>query len=175
MIVSPSQTIEDDVLSKLAAADGFNATLAQVASTMGLPPFGQIDWLVTSKNFFLGQLDPEDMQKTGVFCYPMLVLYVLESLNSNTEKFRKFAGDVHCVLEVNMSWSQRGGVHSFESYLNCFESTVIDVINRATNQVWSPGIMYNGQIRGKRGPLRMGGLNFIQKIAFSMLFQVQQG
>jgi hypothetical protein len=174
MVSKISQSVYDQVYARLSdQAGGLNATFMANAANYNVDPnFVSIDFSPGSTTFFHGQVDFDDYDKSGLVRYPAACLYILESLNSNLEKFHKFSGPVRCIFEVTLSWGQiRGGVN-FEKYSNCLEDAVVDVINRLSNQNWQPPVSYNGQIQSKRGPIGFGAGNFKQKVGFSMMFAV---
>lgn len=155
-------------------SSGFNIGLSTAAAVYGISPtFAQIDWSPQSSNFYIAQIDPELLEKSGILRYPFACLYIKESGETNDQKFNQFSGLIRCIFEVHMSWGQIKGLQNHEVYANCIEDVVYDVINRVQNQNWSP-VVYNGQIQCKRGPLIYGAQNFKQVIGFSMLFQLHQ-
>jgi hypothetical protein len=168
-----SQNVWNQVYARLSApSGGFNDGLAANAVNYGLSTFIQVSWTAPSNNFFPGQVDFQDLETSGILKYPAACLYILESANANLEKFHQFSGPVRCVFEVGLSWTSIKGQVPFDSYANCVEDVVIDVVNRMENQDWTNNVSYNGQIQCKRGPITFGAQNYRQKVGFSMMFEV---
>lgn len=171
-----SQVVLNAVLARLSdAGTGFNIGIVNNAPNYSLPPFIQLDFTPgTSNNFYIAQIDPQLLEETGIIKYPFACLYTKESSFTGDQRFTQFSGIVRCILEVNLSWISIRGLQNHESYVNCVEDVVFDVINRTANQNWGKPLTYNGGIQRKSGPLRFGAQNFVQTVGFSMLFQVDQ-
>ena len=175
MLNKVSQQVLTAVLSRLAdQISGFNSGMSTNAGIYGIDTsYISIDWSSSSTNFYIAQVDPDLLEKTGLVKYPFACMYIKESGSTGDQKFTQFSGLVRCVLEFHMSWKQIKGLQNHEVYANCVEDVVYDVVNRVENQDWSP-LTYNGQIQCKRGPLVYGAENFKQVVGFSMMFQVNQ-
>lgn len=170
-----SQEVIDAVLTRLSDVAGFNAGILTQAAVYGLPTdFVLVDWTVTSNNFVLGQITPDQLELSGILTYPFVCLYILETAQQGLQKFSQFSGAVRCIFDVYLSWRQIRGIHNFEAYVNCVEDVVFDVINRVGNQNWPNPLVYNGGISSKRGPLQFAGENFRQRVGFSMMFEVHR-
>ena len=170
-----SQRILDAVFARLSAADGYNAGIAVQAPIYGLAAATMtLDFTAASQNFYFDQIDSEMLEQSGTIRYPFACLYILESAQTNEQKFTQFSGSVRCILEVNLSWTPVRGTQNREIYSNCIEDVVVDVINRLSNQNWGKPLVYNGQIQCKRGPTVFGAQNYRKKIGFSMIFGLHQ-
>ncbi len=170
-----SQRVLDAVYARLSSAtDGFNARLAINAPAYNLPIFFQIEWTGTSQNFFFAQINPDMLEQTGIFKYPMACMYIQESGQTGDERFHQFSGVVRCIFEVYLSWKNIRGKQNHEAYANCVEDVVYDVIQRVENQNWAMPLVYNGMIQCRRGPLQFAAENFRQRVGFSMVFQIHQ-
>lgn len=171
-----SNQVLQAVLGVLSNSTGINAGLATNWRSYGLPgSVPQIQWTGSQPlNFCIGQIDDETMDQSGIITYPFFCLYVLESQNTNDEKFHQFSGPIRCVFEATFSWVPMKGLLNFDAYGNCFEDVFLDVINRVQNQGWGKPLVYNGQVHCRRGPVRFGGQNWRQKIAFSLIFGLNQ-
>lgn len=170
-----SQKVIDAVYARLNAADGYNAGITTQAPVYGISASAlQLDFSATSQNFYFDQIDSELLEKSGIIRYPFGCLYVLESIQTNDQKFNQFSGLVRCVFEVSISLVPIRGVLNRESYSNCVEDVVIDVINRVENQNWGHPLVYNGNIQCKRSPTTYSAQNYKKTVGFSMLFGVHQ-
>lgn len=170
-----SQRVLDAVYARLNASNGYNAGIAAQAVNYSIDPATmQLDFSPTSQNFYFDQIDTDLLERSGAIKYPFGCLYILESAQTNTQKFVQFSGVVRCIFEINLSWIQIRGIQNREIYSNCVEDVVIDVINRVENQNWGKPLVYNGQIQSKRGPSIFGAQNYKKKIGFSMIFELHQ-
>jgi hypothetical protein len=176
-VVDVSLLAINALLSKLSdPVTGLNPLWAQQAVAYSLDPaLLNIDFTSNpSKNFVIGQVDPDQYEKTGNISYPFSCLYVLESVNQNLTKFNVFSGPVRAVLDVYLSWRRMGGILNFEAYSLCLESCIVSLVNGWQNQGWGQNLTYNGTVQCKRGPCTFSGENWRQKVGFSFMFQVDR-
>jgi hypothetical protein len=173
-----SQYAVNAVITRLSdPATGFNPGIATNAAIYGLPVFIQINWTSTSTNFVKAQVDPENLEKSGILTYPFICIYTKETANQNLTKFSQFSGLIRVILEVHLSYIPIRGIQDHESYGNCVEDVLYDVINRVQNQNWSSGnipLIYNGGMRIKRNPLVWSAQNWKQALGAELIFQVDQ-
>ena len=176
MLARVSQQVVDAVYSRLSSVtNGYNVGIATQAATYGLPASSmQLNFAAGSQNFYFDNVDTESLEKSGIVAYPCACLYVLDSVQTNDQKFAQFSGAIRCVFEVNLSWTSIKGMQGRESYSSCVEDVVFDVINRLDNQNWGKPLVYNGQIQCRRGPSVFGAQNWKKKLTFVVLFQVHQ-
>lgn len=176
-VVDVSLLAINALLSKISdPVIGLNPLWLQQAPAYGIDPtLLNLDFTSNpSKNFCVGQVDPDQFEKTGNISYPFACLYVLESVNQNLTKFNVFSGPVRAVLEVTLSWRKMSGILNFEAYSLCLESCVVSLVNSWTNQSWGQGLTYNGTVQCKRAPCVFAGENWRQKVGFSFMFQVDK-
>lgn len=170
-----SQQVLDAVYDRLSAANGFNAGVAAQAPLYGLSPtFCVIDWSTTSNNFFMDQIDSEDLDSSAPITFPFACLYTLESKQMGLQKFAQFSGLVQCVFEVSLSWTDLRGKSRGGYYASCIEDVMLDVMNRVGNQNWPAHVSYNGNIQCRPGRTAYGQQNWKKKIGFLMTFQVDE-
>jgi len=175
MLAKVSQQVLDAVYARLSAANGYNAGLLTQAPLYGLQAsLMSLDFSSSSQNFYFDQIDSEMLEKSGTIKYPFASLYILDSIQTNDQKFVQFSGAIRCVLDVNLSWVPVRGTQNREIYSSCVEDVVVDVINRVDNQNWGKPLVYNGQIQCRRGPTVFGAQNYKKRISFIMLFQLHQ-
>ena len=173
--VQISDVALNSVFSTLSdPAAGFNPLFIQQATAYGVPPtYAQFDFTDASKNFIIGQVDPDQYETTGEIGYPFGCLYVLESANTNLTKFSTFSGMVRVILDVYLSWGPIRGIPNFEKYCNCVESAVISAMNLWERQAsFIKPLSYNGVVQCRRGPAVFGGENWRQKLGFSFMIEV---
>lgn len=171
-----SQRVLDAVYARLSdPTSGFNPRFVTNAGIYGISPtFFQIEWAGTSQNFFFAQVNPDMLEQTSIFKYPMANMFIQESGHTGVERFHQFSGIIRCIFEVWLSWKNIRGKQNHEIYANCVEDVVYDVIQRVENQNWPNPLVYNGDIQCRRGPLTFAAENFRQRVGFSMLFQIHQ-
>ena len=175
MLGKVSQQVLDAVYSRLSASNGYNAGVATQAPLYGLAASSiQLDFSPSSQSFYFDQIDSEMLEKSGTIKYPFACLYILDSMQTNEQKFTQFSGAIRCILDVNISWVPVRGTQNREIYSSCIEDVVIDVINRVENQDWGKPLVYNGQIQCRRGPTIFGAQNYKKRITFVMAFGLHQ-
>lgn len=175
MLGKVSQQVLDAVYARLSAANGYNAGVVLQAPVYGLAAATmQLDFSASSQNFYFDQIDSELLEKSGTIKYPFGCLYILDSTQTNEQKFAQFSGAIRCIFDVYLSWVALRGTQSREIYSSCVEDVVIDVINRVDNQDWGKPLVYNGQIQCRRGPTVYGAQNYKKRVSFVMMFQLHQ-
>jgi hypothetical protein len=167
-----SQTAVDAVYARIIDAnDGFNATMAAAAPLYDLEPFMTLKLTTGAQNFFMAYIDPDQLEESTPFTYPMSCLYSLESNQIGTQKFTKHSAQVKVVWDIHISWRSDKLNINFESYANCVESIIGDVINRKENQNWPFPLVYNGGLHIRKGPVKFAGQNTRQQVGAAMLFE----
>jgi hypothetical protein len=175
MLGKVSQQVLDAVYARLSASNGYNAGIAVQAPLYSLTAASmQLDFSSSSQNFYFDQSDSEMLEKSGTIKYPFACLYILDSMQTNEQKFTQFSGAVRCIFDVNISWVSIRGTQNREIYSSCVEDVVVDVINRVENQDWGKPLVYNGQIQCRRGPTIFGAQNYKKRITFVMAFGLHQ-
>ena len=175
MLGKVSSQVLDAVYARLSASNGYNAGIATQAPLYNLTATSmQLDFSSSSQNFYFDQIDSEMLEKSGTIKYPFACLYILDSMQTNEQKFTQFSGVVRCIFDVNISWVSIRGTQNREIYSSCIEDVVVDVINRVDNQNWGAPLVYNGQIQCRRGPTIFGAQNYKKRITFVMSFGLHQ-
>ncbi len=154
---------------------GFNPLFAQQAELYGISPsFALFDFSSRSHNFVFGQISPDQLEESGFITYPFSCMYVLDSVQTNSQKFTTFSGAIRVIYDVYLSWTKITGLFDFEVYVNCVESVVVSIANEVQNQDWGKPLVYNGNVQCRRGPLGFDGTNWRQKMGFSFLLEVHE-
>ncbi len=166
-----SKRIRDQVRTFLNASDGFNATYATVAAAYGVTAF-TIDFTGAGYNFFQGQVDPKQLESTTNIKYPLMCLFAMTAKDDNRQKFQEFSGVVTVGLDVHYSFTPGHALFDFESIGDALEDTVVQIMNRESNQVWDIETVYNGEVSLTRYPLQLGAQNWRQTFRFLMTFEV---
>ncbi len=169
------QNVLDAVYARLTNQTyGYNSAIQSQAPSYSLAPNElTIDFSTASQQFIFGQIDPDSLEESSPFKYPLGMLYILETGQTGTQKFNQFSGVVRCIFEVHVSHTKITHKYNYEAHMSCVEDAVVSVLNRVENQDWSdyPMVVYNGGITSKRGPIKQAGDNWRQRIGFSMMFE----
>lgn len=168
-----SRAVREAMGRRLAdAATGFNAKLAAVASTYGIQPF-TIDWSATSKNFFRGFIDPNDVDDSTPSRYPLVMLYSITSSNDHDSMPRVFSGKVTLGLDFHVTWKQGNALKNFEDLGDAIEDAVYAVFSDGNwPQLWGAQYACQTGITLSKRPVESGGEHWRQTISFRLVFQV---
>lgn len=163
--------VRDAVRARLAAA--YEDTLGLVCLDYGINRPQAIDFEdPKSRNFFQGYLHPDAIENSTVKSYPMAILYAVNSVNENLEKFREFSGRVALNLDIYLSWPSVRAIHDFETLGDAVEATLYRIFN---DPEWADAytdFVYNGDINVVRRPLEQAGEHWRQGISARLVCQV---
>lgn len=146
----------------------FNTLLAEVAPAYGVQPF-TIDFNSAPKslNFFLGELDPADLEKTTPYKLPCMCLYTKQSSNQHRAKMRAFSGTVRVNLDVVLSYRDGNAYVDFDALGHAVE----DVINTITEEMAASTFCATDVVIS-RSPVKPGQGNWFQILQCSFLFEL---
>jgi hypothetical protein len=164
-----SKVVRDAVRDRMA--ERFGAALTDVATLYGVTPFS-IDWSpATSRNFFQGNLHPDDLERTSLSAYPLVFLYTERSANRNDVKYSTFAGEVTIALDFHLSWRRAGALRDFESLVDAVEDATFETLNGLD---WVPGfgLVHNGDLAAERSPIETAAEDWRQTIHFRLTFDL---
>lgn len=102
--------------------------------------------------------------------YPVLRLYCNKVTNRQREKFRRFSGTAHVVIEV---WMSREKESEVSELLEIYTDAVTDVLERNRGD-WGQGITYGGNYEIGFQAVKSGGLNYIQGAKVTLDVEVSQ-
>ena len=153
--------------------NGINDRLVALATAYGITAYA-IDWSTTSQNFIFGQIDPVQFEESSPFTYPLLTIDCLRSQNTNRIKLGlgHFSGMVTASIDVHHSWYDNAVLADFSSDVDATEDAVISCLNDPTYQTWPGNMLWTGNVALARGPIRMGGYNWLQSIRFTCTFEL---
>ena len=167
-----SKRVRDAVQWFLAnPTTGFNQAIAATASDGSFNAF-QINFGAKSKNFFLGQIDPLEIESTTPAQFPVMCLYVVGSANTNKQKFCLFSGEVTIGIDVMVSWKSSAGNIDFDTIPSAIEDAIYSVLNTADFGSWNIPSSYNGIISIARGPIDKGAEHWIQTLSARLTVEV---
>lgn len=166
--------IRNQVKTRLAAvSDGFNVTLAALASTYSITPFS-ITFGANSRNFFQGQINPRQLEETSSIKYPLMTLYSLRIDDDNEQKFQLFSGLVQIGIDVHVDWKSGNAIPDFELMGDAIEDAIVQIMNRTSNQAWDFETVYNGNVSCTRYPLQLAAGSWRQTLRFGLKFEVHE-
>jgi hypothetical protein len=105
-------------------------------------------------------------EKAGQAHYPALLVYCDKMSNTLKEKFRRFSGKAHMVVEVRHS---QDGMETIEANLQIYVDAVCALLDDSRGD-WGDGAFYTGGYDVVYEPVARGGKNFLQraKIGFDV-------
>jgi hypothetical protein len=98
-------------------------------------------------------------EKTGHAQYPALLVYCDKLTNSLKEKFRRFSGKAHLVVEIRHSQDR---LESIESNLQVYVDAVCALLDESRGD-WGSGGFYPGGYDVSYEAVARGGKNFLQR------------
>ena len=182
LIVSPSSLLVAALKSRMAdPTTGFNPVYAAARAQHVPAPAMTIKFAqgAGAKNFFLGDVDPESIESSGQFQYPLMTLFSIAGASKNSQKFQRFAG----IAKVGARFLLSGGPYkadlllpNFEVWPDCVEDAFLQVLQSPSNAVFPAtstySLLYNGEVSYERRPPFQGGTGWLQLLNFQMTFEV---
>jgi hypothetical protein len=98
-------------------------------------------------------------EKAGSTHYPALLVYCDKLSNTLKEKFRRFSGRAHVVIEVRHSQDRLDGI---EAGLQLYVDAVCALLDDSRGD-WGGGSQYTGGYEVNYDAVARGGKNFIQR------------
>lgn len=114
-------------------------------------------------------LKHDQWEKAQVVKYPQLVVYCERIRNLQTEKFRKFSGEVDLVVEVRNSGDHMTGL---EQSTLLYVEAVTDVIEDCRGE-WRQCVYSTGQYEVKFDAAQPGGRRFVQTARITVPVQIR--
>lgn len=101
----------------------------------------------------------EISEKGGQVQYPALLVYCDRLSNMLKEKFRRFSGRAHLVVDVRCSQDR---LETIETNLQVYVDAVCALLDDARGD-WGGGAFYGGGYDVTYEPVTRGGTNFLQR------------
>jgi hypothetical protein len=98
-------------------------------------------------------------EKSGNAHYPALMVYCDKLTNAMKEKFRRFSGKAHMVVEVRYSQDR---LEAIESNLQVYVDAVCALLDDSRGD-WGSGTIYTGGYDVSYESVARGGKNFLQR------------
>jgi hypothetical protein len=168
-----------------AAGNGFNGNFIAAMSTYGLDP-SIIGWpsagidFPTSAidippakpyNFFYGDVNPDLMEESTAFTYPMMSVDVATSSHApGSQSYVKgatFAGPVVAVIRFHLSWKSEDVPRNLAAWGDAVEDAMFGTITNPNYQAWTFNNVFGGPLMLTRGPITGDG----EGLRRSYLFQ----
>jgi len=148
-------TLTSGVVARLSSTeDGVSIRVGamRVAGAAGEPSVGI--------GMILAQNASADIsEKAGHAHYPALLVYCDKVSNSLKEKFRRFSGKAHVVVEVRHSQDR---LETIETSLQMYVDAVCALLDDSRGD-WGDGAFYTGGYDVVYEPVARGGKNFLQR------------
>ena len=142
------------VVQRLSSStDGISVRAAAI--TLGNPQMQ----LAGVKTVLAQNVSVDISDKAGHAHYPALLVYCDKLSNSLKEKFRRFSGKVHMVVEVRHSQDR---LESIEANLQTYVDAVCALLDDSRGD-WGNGSFYTGGYEVSYDPVARGGQNYLQK------------
>ena len=109
-------------------------------------------------------------EKTGHAQYPALLVYCDKLSNAMKEKFRRFSGKAHLVVEVRHSQDK---LESLEAHTQVYVDAVCALLDDSRGD-WGEGSFYPGGYDVSYEPVVRGGRNLLQKAKVSFDVEVSK-
>jgi hypothetical protein len=108
----------------------------------------------------------EISEKTGQVKYPLLLVYCDKVSNTLKEKFRRFSGTAHVVVEARYSQDK---VSDLQANAEVYADAVCAMLDDSRGD-WGSGYFYAGGYEVSYGQVVRGGNNFLQvaKVGFDV-------
>jgi hypothetical protein len=158
-------TLIGTLLSKLQSkVDGVNVRITAIeqADTSAAEP--------ALKSITALNASVEISEKTGHAQYPALLVYCDKLSNSLKEKFRRFSGRAHAVVEVRCS---RDRIEGLETATQVYVDAVCALLDDARGD-WGSGSFYSGGYEVCYEPIGRGGKNFLQRARIGFEIEVSK-
>lgn len=169
--------VEDITLARASDPDtGLNANFKALSEVFGIgkPAEHVINFdQATSKQLLIGEIHPDDMEKTSAVHYPVFNIYVKNAVDRQENKGGEFSGDVYLMIRLLLSW--RGGDAmkvNYDRLAKCFIAAMGSTFNRQLHKEWaSPAIAL--PFSWQRTAIERAAENWRQGILYTMPFIVE--
>jgi hypothetical protein len=151
-------------LAALMRADtGLPAKVSQIAEVreLELAPF-------CASRIVTMNVSSDMVERATGMKYPLVHIYCERFTNLMTEKFRRFSGKAHMVLEIRISQDR---IEDLDERLQAYVDAVTEVLDENKGS-WDSSICYLGGYDVAFGPVKHGGKNFLQTAKVALLLNV---
>lgn len=159
---------------------GWNYWIGQVWNQIyGLPvkQVPQIDTVRPGSNFFQGQIAPQIIDANDSSEYPICLVYSVSAEDTHIVNPAEFGGIVRVGVEFWESFELDLIPPDVESSADAIEDAMYETFN--SQQYYgltaASGFVYNNEMNVTRGPLMVGGENYLRQSRYSLIFRSIQG
>jgi hypothetical protein len=146
------------VVTRLTSTiDGVSVRVAAI--TKGDPAFQGTGQTVGIRTIVAQNASADISEKAGHAQYPALLVYCDKMSNTLREKFRRFSGKAHLVVEVRHSQDR---LDTIEANLEVYVDAVCALLDDSRGD-WGWGSLYPGGYEVAYEPVTRGGKNFLQR------------
>ena len=162
---------------------GFNERYAEAKQFYPAAEDVVIDWSpgipgqavqTIAKNFFIGELDENELEQSGLQKFPAVCLFTEEAddtASDRRQKFMKFSG----LVTAGLNWyvKHRDGIEqdNVEDTVSCIEDALLEVIN-GDSSIWPSGVVYNGDYKSGKPHVRLIGNGYVTVLPCQLTFEV---
>lgn len=165
--------VEETVLGYLQdATNGMNATMAAIEERDSVV-LDRVD-----ANSWIQQDVPLPLLIEAVdIVFPHVLVYVPTTQNSQTEKFRYFAGFHECAVEIRASVDDFNGLVVLKATLNRLVEAALNTLQSTgfLSAAQAAGIQYGRKFDVRYGPVESGGDNFVQSAVIRLQIEQRVG
>ncbi len=158
-----ASAITGQLASLLRGEDGVNSQAGSLMMDVPLP-------LVNASAILELQAAPDVTEKAGSVHYPVIHVYCDRFVNSLKEKFRSFSGTADLTIEIRVSNDR---LDRLQGQLHGYVEAVTAVLDQKRGD-WSAGAYYGGGYEVLFGPVKRGGLHFLQTARVQLQLNVQR-
>lgn len=167
-----SKKVRDGSLALLSHGSiGFNPNFAAALASGNYPGVDAliIDFTATGTNFLFGNVDPTQLDDSGSFTYPLLMLNTLVTEDTRQPVGLLFGGNVSIGMKFVVDFEQSAPEFDFESIGDAIEDAMFKTWNSNPSiaLLSGYGIAYPGNLNLHRGPHQFGGSNWRQELFFA--------
>ena len=157
----PGNAATTQILKLFTSVPGINSNLDTLAQLENVPLAP-----ISAKQILTQNVSAELSDRSAEAKYPAVFIYCDKVANLLTEKFRRFSGKTHMVVEVRLSQDRMEGL---ETTLQLYVDAITQILEQNRGD-WGEGLYYTGGYEVAFGPVKHGGRNFIQtaKITFEV-------
>jgi hypothetical protein len=142
------------LLGRLQAPAGLQQKIGQIAEVAAFElPLVEFDHIQTRN------IAADVLEKSTAFKYPVVLVYAERIKNKQTEKFRRFSGQVDLVVEMRLTQDR---VDDLEAKIGAYVDAVTDVLE-STRGDWGDCVYYSGQYEVVFDAVKRGGTGFAQR------------
>jgi riboflavin biosynthesis pyrimidine reductase len=146
-VVSRLTSITDGVSVRVGAITQADPALQVAGQTVGI------------RTVLAQNASTDISEKAGHAHYPALLVYCDKMSNTLKEKFRRFSGKAHLVVEVRHSQDR---LETIEANLQLYVDAVCALLDDSRGD-WGGGSCYTGGYEVTYEPVARGGKNFLQR------------